>query len=235
MNFSPQEEVMYRVMEAIYNSNIPINFKGSMVLKAFLVESGYVKDTRHTVDIDANWNSDEPPSTEAIARALQNAISSYSDNYKVFVIRQYAQGRSAGFAVKDKSSNEELFTMDIDVNKPLPETKLYEISGIKFSGFSPAQMVADKICVISKDKIFRRIKDLVDLFLLTQVSDLDKNQVLNIIAKGTEQLGDFDAFLNRTQELEHSYSKFRFDGSVSKPNFNEVYTSVKEYISKFII
>lgn len=36
-----EEEKMYAVMEAIFDSGIPISFKGSMVMKAFLVQAGY--------------------------------------------------------------------------------------------------------------------------------------------------------------------------------------------------
>ena len=52
---------MYSVMKAVYDSGIPISFKGSMVLKACLFEAGFLDETRHTVDIDANWNTDTPP------------------------------------------------------------------------------------------------------------------------------------------------------------------------------
>lgn len=61
MKLSAEEKLMYSVMKAIYDSGIPISFKGSMVLKACLMEGGYTEGTRHTVDIDANWNSDTPP------------------------------------------------------------------------------------------------------------------------------------------------------------------------------
>lgn len=60
MHITAEEKLMYKVMKAIYDSGIPISFKGSMVLKACLMEAGYSQDTRHTVDIDANWNSDTP-------------------------------------------------------------------------------------------------------------------------------------------------------------------------------
>lgn len=58
MNMTAEEKTMYEVMKSIYDSRIPISFKGSMVLKACLFEAGYSDETRHTVDIDANWNSD---------------------------------------------------------------------------------------------------------------------------------------------------------------------------------
>ena len=74
MNISAQEKIMYDVMKAIYDSGIPISFKGSMVLKACLLEAGYTEETRHTVDIDANWNSDVEPTTEQMVESLQKAI-----------------------------------------------------------------------------------------------------------------------------------------------------------------
>ncbi len=35
MNITAEEKLMYQIMKAIYESGIPINFKGSMVLKAW--------------------------------------------------------------------------------------------------------------------------------------------------------------------------------------------------------
>jgi len=35
MKITAEEKLMYKVMKAIYESGIPISFKGSMVLKAF--------------------------------------------------------------------------------------------------------------------------------------------------------------------------------------------------------
>ena len=71
MNINAEERLMYEVMRAIYESGIPISFKGSMVLKAFLIEEGYTEDTRHTVDIDANWDSDNQPSAQQMTESLQ--------------------------------------------------------------------------------------------------------------------------------------------------------------------
>ena len=41
MNITAEEKLMYNVMKAIYGSGIPVNFEGSMVLKACLMEAGY--------------------------------------------------------------------------------------------------------------------------------------------------------------------------------------------------
>lgn len=65
---------MYGAMKAIYDSGIPIDFKGSMVLKVCLIEAGYHEEIRHTVDIDANWYSESPPTAEQMTDSLQNAL-----------------------------------------------------------------------------------------------------------------------------------------------------------------
>lgn len=44
-------------------------------------------------------------------------------------------------------------------------------------------------------------------------------------------MGDFNGFNNRVDELEQSYTKFRFSGDVEKPKFKDVYDYVKNYVS----
>ena len=44
-------------------------------------------------------------------------------NLKVGICRMYGEGRSAGFESADSESGEVLFTMDVDVNRPVPPTK----------------------------------------------------------------------------------------------------------------
>ena len=46
MQITAEEELMYGVMKAIYDSGIPIDFKGSMVLRVCLLEAGYREDIR---------------------------------------------------------------------------------------------------------------------------------------------------------------------------------------------
>ena len=48
----------------------------------------------------------------------------------------YGEGRSAGFELANRETGEILFSMDIDVNRPIPPTKLYEVEGLRFRGVS---------------------------------------------------------------------------------------------------
>ncbi len=226
MNITAEEKLMYGVMKAIYDSGIPINFKGSMVLKACLIEAGYPEETRHTVDIDANWYTVMPPTAEQMVESLQKAISKSGINLKVSIYRMYGEGRSAGFELSDGDSSEVLFTMDIDVNRPTTPTKIYEVAGVRFCGVAPIQMISDKITAISTDKVFRRIKDVVDLYYISHVIPFDRSAVLENIKNSGRDLESFNSFLYHSEELRHAYEKFRFTGDVSKPSFKEIYRTV---------
>ena len=230
MNISAEEKIMFEVMKALYDSGIPVSFKGSMVLKACLIEAGFNDDTRHTVDIDGNWNSDIQPSGEQMVESIQSALNMHDILLDVSIYRMYGEKRSAGFELKDKESGETLFTMDIDVNRPVVPTQIYEISGVKFRGVSPKQMIADKLSVISSDKVFRRIKDVVDMYYIAHVFEFNVNEVLKMLDNSGRTLGNFDGFINRVDELKHSYEKFRFTGGINKPAFEELYNSVKSFI-----
>lgn len=111
MNVTAEERIMYSVMKAVYDSGIPISFKGSMVLKACLFEAGFLDETRHTVDIDANWNTDTPPTAEQMVESLQRAINRGGMDYEVRLYRMYGEKRSAGFELVDRNTDEILFTI----------------------------------------------------------------------------------------------------------------------------
>ena len=234
MKISAEEQLMYNVMKSIYESGIPISFKGSMVLKACLIEAGFTDDTRHTVDIDANWYSNEWPSGLQMEESLQKALRNSCIDLNVKLYRMYGEGRSAGFELSDPFSGEIIFTMDIDVNRPAVETRIYEVAEIRFRGSALLPMLADKLTVVSDDKVFRRIKDLIDLYYVAQVYTPDWQKVLQAAKDSGRSLGSFDGFLNKPDELRYAYNKFRFDGSVSKPAFEDVYQTVLEYISEVL-
>lgn len=234
LKVSAQEKIMYDVMKAIYDSGIPITFKGSMVLKACLLEAGYTEETRHTVDIDANWNSELEPTAGQMVESLQNAIYNSGVDLDVHLYRPHGEKRSAGFELIERSTGEILFTMDVDVNRPAPATKVYEIEGIRFRGSAPVQMIADKLSAISTDKVFRRIKDVVDLYYISKVFEFNTDDIRRTLENSGRKLEDFNGFLHRVSDLKHSYEKFRFTGDVDKLPFEEIYKSVKAFIKEVL-
>lgn len=233
MRVTQEEKLMYRVMRAIFESRIPIDFKGAMVLHAYLYENGFTADVRQTMDIDANWLSDTAPTEKQMVQALQNALNQSGIELKVSLYRMYGEGRSAGFEFSESESGDVLFTMDMDVNRPAAETKLYTVDGFSFRGVVVEQMLADKICAVSSEKVFRRIKDLVDLYYLSQCASFDFAKVNQAIENSGRALGSFEALFSKQDELCHAYDKFRFGSSVQKPEFSAVYERVCAFIHPF--
>ena len=162
--------------------------------------------------------------------SLQRAIEKSGIDLEVSIYRMYGEERSAGFELTERSTGEILFSMDIDVNRPVPPTKIYEVEGLRFCGVSLSQMIADKISAISTDKVFRRVKDVVDLYYISKVFDLGRADIMQTLKNGGRTLCNFHGFLRRAEDLRHSYEKFRFAGGVNKPPFDEVYRTVKSYI-----
>lgn len=234
MNVTAQEKLMYGVMKAVYDSGIPVSFKGSMVLKACLAEAGYAEETRHTVDIDGNWHSETPPSAEEMVGSFQRAVTRAGIDLRVRIYRMYGEGRSAGFELMEADSDDVIFTMDIDVNRPVGDTRIYEVDAITFRGNTAYQMIADKVAAISSEKVFRRIKDVVDLYYLAHVFKFEKQAILEKLINSGRTLDSFEGFMTRKEDLRHSYEKFRFAGDVGKPEFEEVYQTVRAFIADIL-
>ena len=165
-----------------------------------------------------------------MVESLQKALDKSGIDLRVSLYRMYGEGRSAGFELTEPTTEEVLFTMDVDVNRPTMPTKIYEMEGVRFCGVSPTQMIADKVSAISTTKVFRRIKDVVDLHYISKAFAFDATEVLQTLKNCGRILDSFDGFLNKSDELKHSYEKFRFAGGVNKPPFEEVYEDVKAFI-----
>ena len=64
--------------------------------------------------------------------------------------------------------------------------------------------------------------------------DFDNAEVMQALNDSGRSLDTFNGFLHRTKELRHSYEKFRFEGDVNKPPFEEIYHTVKSYLSSVL-
>ena len=112
-----QEKLMYEILGQITTSDIPIVFKGGLITKLILNESGLSSVQRTTKDIDANWIG-QPPSMDYLVDSLNNSFGDLQRCYKAVASRQYGEKQSAGISVIDKNTGRKFITMDIDI-KPL--------------------------------------------------------------------------------------------------------------------
>lgn len=224
------EKTLYEIVKALSLSDIPIMFKGAIITKIVLSEKHYTETERGTKDIDANWINGYPQ-PENIANSITSAMQAYGLDYTAVMHRPYGEHKSAGIYIYKSGTNELVTKMDIDV-KPLPEYKIYHYGEAEFYGASVDQILADKISSLSTNSIFRRSKDLVDIYALSRCSELLTNKIYDIIQESGKKLGDFDAFRNRTSELRHAYESLH--GIINKPEFDKIYKAVNEFAQPFI-
>lgn len=224
-----EEEELYKIVKAISFSDVPIMFKGAIITKIVLSEKHYTETERGTKDIDANWVNGRP-SSEDIADSITKAMRTYGLNYTAEAYRPYGEKKSAGIRICKDGTNELITKMDIDV-KPLSAYKLYHYGEAEFYGASVDQILADKISVLSSNSIFKRSKDLIDIYALSRCAELLTNRIYEIMLESEKQLGDFEAFKYRTDELRHAYKLLR--NITNKPNFDDIYNSVNEFILPF--
>lgn len=72
------------------------------------------------------------------------------------------------------------------------------------------------------------VKDV--LHYISKVFDFDREVIIQTLKDSGKDLDTFNGFLHRSEDLRHSYEKFRFAGGVNKPPFEEIYRAVKSYI-----
>ena len=77
--------------------------------------------------------------------------------------------------------------------KPLIQDKPFKVC---MTG-SGARIIADKIEVVSTSKIFRRTKDLFDLYNICISNDFEKALIIDSLNRKNKILSDFSAFKNK--------------------------------------
>jgi len=183
-----------------------------------------------TRDIDADWIG-EPTSMRILHRYISLALSKINPILSCEIGRNYGDGKSAGFIIYKQGVK--WFTMDIDMRQNPYSTVYTTVNGINFNGASLHKMFADKIQAISTQKIFRRAKDVYDLYLLSAVQGYSTYDTYLIWKSLNRQPEDFSCFINRLVDLEYAYNKIR-DIKI-KPDFNIIYPKVYHFAEPFIL
>ena len=154
-------ELMIRVIEQLALLNVPIVFKGAVVLKIATSYKNF-NATRETHDIDGDW-IDYPPTMDQLEALVNTAVKRVDNRLYAKWYRQYNKTTSAGVYVYSVNIEKPIFKLDISIrNNPFRAKYTTSINNIQFIGASLPKMFADKVMAISGDKIFRRSKDLFD-------------------------------------------------------------------------
>ena len=224
-----QEEIMYEIISAMTNTDLPIVFKGGLVLKLLLKENGFEEIERMTKDIDASWIG-TAPTMAVIAGEINQCLEKIHPTLVAIPSREYGERRSGGIRIVEKETEDEITSMDIDI-KPALGDKEYSVGDIKVRGIISDEILADKISVLSGDYIFRRVKDMVDVYALAHCITIKVNDIFSAFQKTGRVCGKFQKFLNQKEDLEHAYNKLNI--VKGKPSFEEIYSYLLLFLEPF--
>jgi predicted nucleotidyltransferase component of viral defense system len=226
-----KERYIYQIMSEISGSDAPIVFKGAMVTKLILAENGYTDLDRQTRDIDANWVS-ETPTIDELVDIMNLSLGTLTNKIVAVAYREHGENMSAGISLRDRGTDAEIVSMDIDMRQ-IWGSRTYHYGEISFKGVYVNEILSDKITVLSDRMIFRRAKDLIDVYALAHCIKVNSAEIVEVIKnKPGREIGAFDEFLNRRQDIEHAYIKLR--GVENKPPFEHVYLYLKDFLHPFI-
>lgn len=129
-----------------------------------------------------------------------------------------------------KTQNEDVISMDVDI-RPICGSRTYYYGEVGIRGVLSNEILADKITVLSGMKMFRRLKDFVDVYALTRCVRVVTTDIFEIISKKHHELGDFTELFTRRDDVEHAYNKLR--GVEGKPPFDEIYPYLIKFVRPF--
>lgn len=223
--------IMYSVIEELAKIGVPAVFKGAMVLDYILINSGYSGTRRTTRDIDMDW-VDGHMSDSDIKKVIKCAVGNIgTGNMDVIQTRKSSSKRSAGFDVKVGGGL--IFSVDVGIRVNPFYCEYYTSNGVPFMGASIDKMLADKVSVLSTRIIFRRAKDLYDLYVMSSIGGYELGNVMGILDYNGRVLGEFNEFKSMKKELEHAYNML--GGIGNKPSFTAVYARVIDFCLPFIV
>jgi len=225
-----KEKLMYRFMGRISESDAPIVFKGAMVTKFILTANGYTALDRQTKDVDANWVG-TPPSMGDLVDVINRSLGDLQNQYVAVAFREYGEKKSAGISIRSKDADEEIFSMDISI-KPVSGSMMYHYGEIGVRGVLVNEILADKLTVMSTRMLFRRAKDMVDIYALAHCVEVRTLEIFEMFKKRPDrEVGAFAEFFTNRQDVEHAYNKLA--GIERKPSFDDVYSYLENFLQPF--
>ena len=223
-------EFFYNVMEELSKAGVPIVFKGAMVLNLAIKDNNPSKVERATRDIDGDWVG-ESPTMEEMGKALQGAVKKVDPSLDIQINRVFGERKSAGFKIVNENK-EKIASIDLSVRQnQFCEPYISYVNGILINGASLSKMLSDKIYAISGENVCRRIKDVLDIYIISFITEIDVGELGRIWKETGRELGDFEAYKTKSAELKEAYDKMK--GIKNKPDFSEVYYRVNSVVCKF--
>lgn len=217
-------------MEELSKAGVPIIFKGAMVLNLVLQENNPSKVERLTRDIDGDWIGNGP-TMEQMRLTLQSAVKKVDDSLNVEIYREYGERKSAGFKIVNENG-EKIASIDLSVRKnEFPQSYLLYINDVSIVGASLDKMLSDKLYAVSGKGVCRRVKDLVDIYVMSYITECSIEKLLEIWNRTDRNIGDFTEFREKMAEISQAYKKMT--GIKNKPDFGDLYARLLVFLNPF--
>lgn len=199
---------------------MPIVFKGAMILNLAIRNNNPSRVERATRDIDGDWVG-EGRTMEEMENSLQSAVKKVDPSLNVQISRIFGERKSAGFRIVNENG-EKIASIDLGVRQNrFCEPYISYVNGILINGASLSKMLSDKIYAISGENVCRRMKDVLDIYVISFITEIDVDELHQIWADTGRKPGDFRAYKAQYVELKEAYDKMK--GVKNKPFFYEVY------------
>lgn len=185
---------------------------------------------RGTRDIDGDWVG-ESPSMEQMEAALQKAIKNVDSSLNVLISREYGEKKSAGFKIIDENM-EKIASIDLSVRgNEYSEPYISYINNVTIRGASITKMMSDKLYATSGRGICRRVKDLLDIYVMSYLSEFLTIEIYDIWENTGRTPDAFEQFRNEREEIEKAYVKMK--GVINKPEFDDLYERLSIFLTPF--
>ena len=93
-------------------------------------------------------------------------------------------------------------------------------------------MMSDKLKVVCSNKIFRRIKDLYDIYVLSIIYEYDMARLIKVIKEKHSDIdiNEFKLTEDNVKELRHAYNKY--EGFPINIKFEKVYGRCLNFLGR---
>lgn len=221
------ELILYSIIVELSKEDAPIIFKGALALKELLYLNNHsIKIVRKTTDIDANWIDDYDE--KRIINIIERAVKNVNYNYSVELVRLPDKNVSMGINILDEN-NIILSKIDMDI-KDNPFYIICEVNDVNVKYSDINKMFSDKLMVISNDHVFRRIKDILDIYLIINNFKINRQCINSILEYDNKKLGSFKTMLGNKTLIKNGYDKLK--GIDNKPDFEDIWNTIIDYLKK---
>jgi hypothetical protein len=168
---------------------------------------------------------------EYLVNTVNKSLGDLRDQFHAVAFREYEEKKSAGISIIRNGTDDEVILMDISI-KPVAGSRIYHFGEIGIRGVLANEILADKISVLSKQIMFRRSKDIIDVYALAHCVKVQTQEIFDIYKRNpSREVGSFAEFYTRRQDVEHAYNKLA--GIDGKPDFESVYTYLEKFVRPF--